>query len=96
MDEIIIKGHSDDIVGFRGVISDEVYVKDDSAVIVTSSGTVVKMTYNHNGCWDAKVIAKGDAEVSVVLHDNDNTCYSDVVTVKGKIDWVSSGEFFPK
>ena len=92
--QIIIKGHSDDIINVEGAIRDEFYPdSSDKMAIATNNGTLLAFEYTTGGIWRAKIIKEG---LNKVDHDvnpeSDEERYSDIVTITGEIEWVIFGK----
>lgn len=94
MTTITISGSSDDIVEIGGDIREELYPADvDEFLLGCSDGTVLEGRYNHHGIWRFVVQTKGTAGVSKVEAPiDDDSVYSDVVTLNGDIAWVMMGK----
>lgn len=92
--KITITGASDDLIEVGGDIQEEFnyYSRDDdSALIATSDGTLLRVNYDRDGIWRIAPLVYGTArqskvEGSVGLDTND------VVTLEGDIKWVVFGK----
>ncbi|BAH38848.1 hypothetical protein GAU_1806 [Gemmatimonas aurantiaca T-27] len=93
MAEVTIYGASDDLVEIDGAISEEWNASDDERnYLAFSDGTVLSIEYGSKGCWEIRREKEGTAEYSHTPHDNDQTTYTDRVTLKGDIQWVVCGK----
>ena len=80
---LTIYGASDDLIEVVGNVSAEFGAYGDEARFVAcSDGTIVRVTYTEDGCWECRVVHLGaGTEQSVVPHDNDRTSYTDKLTL---------------
>lgn len=98
---LVIRGHSDDIVSIEGDISEEFYPNTDEAFfVVVSDGTALRITYDNGGMWRIKVLNKGN-ETQIDHHEgqDEDTDYSDIVTLTSSwdIEWIVGGKgLFPR
>lgn len=99
MAETVIYGASDDLIEVEGGLSEEfsAYDADGSPrYLAFSDGTVLRITYGERGCWEIRREFEGTAGYHHQPHDNDDTRYSDRVTLSGDLKWVVCGEGFAR
>lgn len=96
-----VYGQSDDLLEFDGDVSGEVgaYGSHDAtepnAAAIFSDGTITEWTYDGDGIWRCKVLAKGAAFDRVDLCDGSDVDkdYSDVLHLKDGVTraWACRG-----
>ena len=88
-----IRGYSDGIVSIEGDgFSDEFYPSgEDGFYLALSDGSMFSVRYDDGGFWRIVCLARGASEIVKVEATNPDDNYSDVVTVKGRIEWVLGG-----
>jgi hypothetical protein len=92
MREITIYGASDDLIEVDGDITEEFNPGDDPSLIACSDGTILRVTFDHNGIWRITPVVHGTAALTVAQapEDDDNN-YTDRATLTGDIRWVVHG-----
>ena len=93
----VVYGASDDLIEVEGAIREEfgAYGADETyRYMAFSDGTVLKVDYTREGCWEFRRVAEGTARYEHRAHDNDKTSHTDRVTLTGDIRWVVVGEGF--
>jgi hypothetical protein len=85
----LVYGSSDDLVEVEGDIREEFncYDEHDGAVLVFSTGAVLRIVYDAFGMWRIKALLQGEG-VSVVGATDRDRDYSDKATVAGLVKWV--------
>lgn len=99
MKTLTIRGYSDDIISVSGDIREEFnppYDSEDSSILSFSDGTVLGVIYDNEGIWRIKKIHSGSAEFSKIEGDDPDGNYSDEVTIRGEIQWVTFGTAYKK
>ncbi len=92
--EVVIRGHSDDIIIVEGAgISEEFYpgaaTAENPTLLVFSEGTIVAVWYDHDGEWRVLPKVQGLSEATRAPPDpEERGSYTDTVTLRGEIDWV--------
>jgi len=91
MDEMKIYGASDDLIEIEGSLREEFsHMEENPAVLSFSDGTLLEVRYD--GIWRISTLHKGSCEIE---HDpnsiSDDERYSDIVTLRGQIEWVAKG-----
>ena len=86
---VLVYGSSDDLVEVEGDIEEEFncYDEHDGAVLVFSTGAVLRIVYDALGFWRVKTLLSGQG-VSVVGATSLDGDYSDKATVAGAVSWV--------
>jgi hypothetical protein len=99
--ELKIYGASDDLIEIEGDFSEELnypFIRSErerDLYLSVSDGTLLGIEYSESGVWRIHLISKGAAQFSKVDAPEDNEdCYSDVVTLKAtdKFRWVMFGD----
>ncbi len=87
MAEIIVYGVSDDLIEVEGDLRYEfAYLEPHPNHLVFSDGTVLRVVYGDDGCWEIRVVAQGNGTtVHMQNHDGDLTSYSDRVTLQNPL-----------
>ena len=97
MANIEIYGASDDLIEVDGDIREEFNPKSDDFetdgdLLAFSDGTVLRVKYGAGGVWRITQVAKGSAAFSKVeAPEDDDSNYSDRVTLAGDIKWCVHG-----
>lgn len=91
-ESITIYGASDDLIECEGAISDEWNVYNP-AIVTCSDGTVLRVAYaeKDEAFWRIERLQAGSAEYAHVAGTDEDTDYSDKVTLTGDIEWVTCG-----
>ena len=96
--EIKIYGTSDDLIEIEGSIREEFALpfalpsEYDGVYVCCSDGTALRISYGEEGVWRLTLVRKGSAEFHKFESPvSDDDVYSDVVTLRGTIDWVVLG-----
>lgn len=95
----IINGSSDDLIEIGGSFHEEFSPRDvdEGVKLGFSDGTILSVKYEDDGCWRINRIHKGTAEYSKEEAGGpDGEEYSDVVTLKGKLEWCLCGSEMAK
>lgn len=91
----VVYGSSDDLIEVDGMVTDEfpaMWCSDDQPrYLAFSDGTVIRVIYSAEGCWELRRVEVGTAQYAHKPHDDDRTTYSDRVTLTGPIAWVVMG-----
>lgn len=91
---IKIYGCSDDLIEIEGDIEDELNppssVEDEGAFLAFSDGTVLRVKYD--GVWRITPVFVNTNYSKVEAPEDDDSNYSDVVTLTGNITWVVMSE----
>jgi len=89
---ITVYGASDDLVEVEGDISEEFNShEDETGFLGFSDGTLLSIAYTAEGFWRIHVVKGGTAHVDKVEGDDEDTNYSDRVTLTGDVRWVLFG-----
>ena len=88
---IKIYGASDDLIEVEGDFREEFYYYEDSLIIV-SDGTVVSVVYGDKGIWRLNVISKGACVFQKHEGEDEDSDYSDIITLTGDIEWIAYGQ----
>lgn len=83
MAQLIIEGHSDDIVTTEGAHSGEFYAKNDSVTLSIGDAYVVKIVYARDGKWKISIIDEPDDADYTLINYLDRNTYSDRLTIEG-------------
>ena len=90
---VTLYGTSDDLIEIEGDIREEFGVYgDDENYVGFSDGTVARIAYNDDGCWEIRVVVTGASAHEHTPHDNDETTYTDRLTLTGDITWAVIGK----
>ena len=97
-----IYGASDDLIEIEGDITEEFSFYDNGysdTVLAFSDGTVVRVTYDHDGIWRFVPLASGTASLIHTFGIDDRE-HSDVVELidaeADQIEWVVLGSHIEK
>ena len=94
MAKVTIYGASDDLIEIDGGIEEEFSPgEDDAAYLAFSDGTVLHIEYTDSGFWRITRRVTGTAGYEKHEGTNEDTDYSDRVTLSG-VDWVVAGDHF--
>lgn len=96
---ITIFGASDDLIEVEGDISEEFNLANDESpcYLAFSDGTVLKIVYGKDGIWTIRKIAHGTTIATLIqCTGEDDSIYSDTMTLDGNIKWVVYGIGFAK
>lgn len=88
---ITIHGASDDLIEIGGDIEEE-FSADEEGYLFFSDGTLLKIVYESSGFWRIHLFKQGRARFSKVEGANEETDYSDKITLDGDIRWVGYGK----
>ena len=95
--EVKVYGCSDDIISVDGAICDEFAYNDEPVFLAFSEGTVLVIEYGDSGLWRVTRVHEGDAVIEKFeATDPSSKAYTDVVTLRGKIEWVVVGKMAAK
>jgi hypothetical protein len=89
---INIRGHSDDIIICDGDLHEEFYPSNQGGYLGFSDGTLVRVMYDHEGCWRISRVVRGQGWFTITKIGDPDNDYSDHVTLQGDIRWVVFGE----
>lgn len=82
---LTIYGASDDLVEVEGDVRAEFgaySLEPEGRFLACSDGTMVRVQYADNGCWELRVVRLGDGTTADHKpHDNDETTYTDRLTL---------------
>jgi hypothetical protein len=102
--QVVVYGASDDLIEVDGAVTEEFYTRElqggsgesDGRVLAFSDGTVLEIVYGagSEGFWRIRRLATGKAKYELVEADDEQTNYSDRVTLTGDIKWVVAGDAF--
>lgn len=88
-----IYGASDDLIEVEGDIAEEFSATDTRGgvdYLAFSDGTVLQIKYDNDGVWRIALVARGVATFAKVeAPENDESNYSDEVTLTGDFAWVA-------
>jgi hypothetical protein len=86
-----VYGASDDLIEIEGGIYEEFTYRDDEGtgeLVAFGDGTVLRVTYTHDGVWRIAPVARGTATLSIVqAPEGDEHNYSDRATLTGDLRW---------
>jgi hypothetical protein len=89
---ITIYGASDDLIEVGGDIREEFNPDGDSALMACSEGTILRVTFDHNGVWRITPVVHGSAALTIAqAPESDDRNYTDRATLTGDIAWVVHG-----
>jgi len=96
-----IYGSSDDLVEVGGDVTEEFNIPynthEETAIIATNVGVVVRITYTEQGVWRIVPIAGQPEQYTIVqAPEDDDDNYSDRCEIHGDIAWVVYGLQFVK
>lgn len=98
VESVRVFGASDDLIEVEGAITEEFGACGCSAeeprFVAFSDGTVLRLVYGNDGCWEIRRVAEGAADFMHLPHDGDKTSYSDRATLSGDLRWVVCGKGF--
>lgn len=98
MSTVSIYGRSDDLIeidggGFRAEFSGG----DEPKYLAFSDGTLLRVSYDDEGCWRIAVHNKGESKVTHTPSEGPDTEeYSDRVTLTPAPKWVVCGDEFAR
>ena len=93
-----VYGASDDLIEVEGDVSEEFSApRDERAVLGFSTGQVVGIQYDKDGCW--RIHPLGGSGIEIVHaggpdaeeREDGTPGYSDVATIPGTVTWVVLG-----
>lgn len=93
-----IYGASDDLIEIEGDLTEEFnppWDEEEPSYLAFSDGTVLSAAYA-DGFWRINRMAAGSATYAKTEGMDEDTDYSDVVTLEGAITWVVFGRAFEK
>lgn len=98
---IKVFGASDDLVEIEGDIREEFYAvsaEDKPTLLAFSDGTLLQIQYGvgNQAFWRITPLVYGTAKYSKVEATDEDTNYSDVVTLEGEFKWVVCGDGWAK
>ena len=93
---IKVYGSSDDLIEIEGNITKEFdasYDKDVNDYLFFSDGTVLKIVYGEDDkpFWNIRVLVQGECILNHKKATDEDSDYSDVVTINGNIKWLGYG-----
>lgn len=104
MFEVKVYGASDDLIELDGSLYEEFsYDEHKDNYIAFGDGTVLQVLYTGNGRWHIDRYMAGTAEYEKVeatsdegKRDDETPAYSDVVTLRGDLQWAVHGSGFAR
>jgi hypothetical protein len=97
MKKVTIYGASDDLIEVEGSIREEFNPScDEPSYLGFSDGTVLEVQYGASGFWRINRLFKGSADCQKEDATDEDTDYSDKVTLTGDVDWVVFGSTWAK
>lgn len=97
MKTITIYGASDDLIEIEGDLREEFSSYENEIThLGFSDGTVLSVHYGDDGFWRMNRLSVGSAEFEKTEGQNEDSDYSDRVTLRGDIRWVIAGKEFTK
>jgi len=87
-----VYGASDDLIEVEGQIDEEFNpAADEDGFLAFSDGTLLSIAYTDAGFWRIHVLKGGASHATKVEGDDEDTNYSDRLTLVGDIRWVLYG-----
>lgn len=100
MEEVTVRGSSDDIVVIEGAMLEEFGAwntdESDKRFLGFSDGTLLSIHYDSEGCWRISRLWKGSADYDHEPATGPDEDYSDQVTLKGELSWVVFGHDYAR
>ncbi|GEM45883.1 hypothetical protein [Deinococcus cellulosilyticus] len=98
---ITIEGHSDDLLniiggGFYEEFNPDAEDPKRPYFLVFSDGTLLKVHYNHEGCWEIRPQVKGSFFLEHQPYTDPDKDYSDKVFLQAGPTWVVGGSDFTR
>jgi hypothetical protein len=92
-----VRGHSDDVIAVEGDLAEEFYPGEARVgLLAFGDGTVLRVGYDHEGCWRITRKAEGTAAFAKSEATGPDEDYSDEATLAGDLRWVVFGARFER